>query len=150
MKNYLKLLVLCIFAVFGSCKNETIVGCPEIYISLTANIKYVDSNKKDLIFGDNPTYPPEHIKIYRILPNGQTTTLNTFINTESRLLTVNLEKVNNGTFYIELKADVTDKIIYTAKMDESKTCGDYKLLELKQNDVLGQYDNKAQVWTLKK
>ncbi|MDR2270115.1 MAG: hypothetical protein LBF27_04330 [Sphingobacterium sp.] len=68
----------------------------------------------------------------------------------SRLLTVNLEKVENGTFYIELKADVTDKITYTAKMDESKPCGDYKLLDLKHNDVLGQYDSKTQVWTLKK
>ena len=152
MKNYFKFLILSIIAVsIGSCKNDDeIVACPDIYVPLVANIKYVDNNGKDLIFGDNPLYAPANIKMYKILANDQTAPINFTINKEAKFLAVNLEKVENGTFYIELKAGVTDKITYTAKIDQNSPCKDYKLIDIKQNDVFAKYDNKTQVWTLEK
>lgn len=152
MKNYLKLLFITITLIsLGSCNREDeIVVCTEIYIPLVANIKYVDSKGKDLIFGDNPIYPPEDIKIYKILANDQTEPLTFTINKSAKFLTVNLEKVERGTFYIELKSGVSDKISYSAKIDESSPCKDFKLIDIKQNDVFAQYDGKNQVWILQK
>ena len=152
MKNYFKFLILSIIAVsIGSCKNDDeIVACPDIYVPLVANINYVDNSGKDLIFGDNPLYAPANIKMYKILANDQTAPINFTINKEAKFLAVNLEKVENGTFYIELKAGVTDKITYTAKIDQNSPCKDYKLIDIKQNDVFAKYDNKTQVWTLEK
>ncbi len=152
MKNFLNFLILSIIAIsIGSCKSDDeIVVCPDIYVPLVANIKYEDNNGKDLIFGDNPLYAPANIKMYKILANDQTAPINFTINKEAKFLAVNLEKVENGTFYIELKAGVTDKITYTAKIDQNSPCKDYKLIDIKQNDVFAKYDNKTQVWTLVK
>lgn len=152
MKNYLKFLILSIIAVsIGSCKSEDeIVACPDIYVPLVANINYVDNSGKDLIFGDNPLYAPANIKMYKVLANDQTAPINFTINKDAKFLSVTLDKVENGTFYIELKPGVTDKITYTTKIDENSPCKDYKLIDIKQNDVFAKYDVKTQIWTLEK
>lgn len=152
MKNYFKCFILFLSILsLGSCKNDDeIIACPDINIPLIANINYVDGSGKDLIFGDNPLYPPANIKMYNVLANDQTIPLTYSVDKNGMFLAISLEKIENGTFYVELKSGVTDKITYTAKIDESSPCRDYKLLELKQNDELAQYDSKTQVWILKK
>ncbi|WP_400263029.1 hypothetical protein ACFX5U_08150 [Sphingobacterium sp. SG20118] len=152
MKKFLKLLILSITLVtLVSCKDdEEIIACPDIYVALVANINYVDGSGKDLVFVDNPIYPPENIKMYKVLANDQTMPISFTIIKNEKFLAVNLDKVENGTFYIELKPGVTDKITYAAKIDESSPCKDYKLIDIKQNDALGQYEGKTQIWTLKK
>ncbi|MDM1296163.1 hypothetical protein HX021_17900 [Sphingobacterium sp. N143] len=152
MKNYLKLLILSIaFISITSCKDdeEEIPLCLN-YVSLNANINYVDDTGKDLIFGDSPVYPHEKIKIYKILANDEPSLISFTINKDSKCLIVPLSYEENGTFYIELKPGVTDKITHTAKINENSPCGEYKLIDIKQNDLLGQYNEKTQVWTLKK
>ncbi|MDF2515672.1 MAG: hypothetical protein K0R59_968 [Sphingobacterium sp.] len=152
MINYFKLFALSvIFIAVGACKsNDDNVFCAEIYIPMVSNINYVNENGKDLIFSDNPLYPVEGIEIYKIAPNDQHIPLSFTINSSQKFIAVNLEKMENGTFYIRLKSDVIDRISYTAKIDESDPCRDYKLKELRQNDKAGQYDTKTQVWTFKK
>jgi len=152
MKKYLKLLLLSlVFITVGACKsNDDNVYCAEIYIPMVSNINYLNENGKDLIFSDNPLYPAEGIEIYKIAPNDQRISLPFTINSEQKFIAVNLEKMENGTFYIQLKPGVIDRINYTAKIDEGDPCRDYKLTELKQNDKSGQYDKKTQVWTFRK
>ncbi|WP_147420383.1 hypothetical protein [Sphingobacterium detergens] len=152
MKKYLKLFLLSmVFITVGACKsNDDNVYCAEIYIPMVSNINYLNENGKDLIFSNSPLYPAEGIKIYKIAPNDQHISLSFTINRAQKFIDVNLEKIENGTFYIQLKPGVIDRISYTAKIDEADPCRDYKLTELKQNDKSGQYDKKTQVWTLKK
>lgn len=152
MKNYFKYFILSLFITsLGGCKNDDeITACPDIYIPLIANINYVDGSGKDLIFGDNPLYHSADIKMYKVLANDQTIPLTFSVNKNGKFLAISLEKIEDGTFYIELKSGITDKITYTAKIDESSPCRDYKLLKLEQNDALAQYDSETHVWTLKK
>ncbi len=152
MKKYVKLFILPIILLsVGSCKdNDGIIACPEIYVPLIANIKYLDNDGKDLIFADTPVYPPESIKIYKTGPDDQPVPLMLTINKNAKFLAVNLEKVENGTFYIELKTGIKDKITYSAKIDGSIPCSDFKLIDIHQNDVPAQYDDKNQVWILQK
>ncbi|MEI2274507.1 hypothetical protein OHD16_20335 [Sphingobacterium sp. ML3W] len=152
MKKYFKLCVLSmLFITLGACKsNDDNVFCAEIYIPMVGNINYLNENGKDLIFSDSPLYPVEGIEIYKIAPNDQHISLSFTINRAQKFIAVNLEKMENGTFYIQLKPGVIDRISYIAKIDEGDPCRDYKLTELKQNDKAGQYDKKTQVWTFKK
>ena len=140
-----------VFITVGACKsNDDNVFCAEIYIPMVGNINYVNENGMDLIFGDSPLYPVEGIEIYKIAPNDQHISLSFTINRAQKFIAVNLEKMEKGTFYIQLKPGIIDRISYTAKIDEADPCRDYKLTELKQNDKAGQYDKKTQVWTFKK
>ncbi|WP_343561337.1 hypothetical protein [Sphingobacterium sp.] len=152
MVNYFKLFVLpIIFLTVGACKsNDNNVFCAEIYIPMVSNINYVNENGKDLIFSDSPLYPIEGIELYKIAPNDQHIPLSFTINRAQKFIAVNLEKMENGTYYMQLKPGVIDRISYTAKIDEGDPCKDYKLTDLKQNDKSGQYDKKTQVWTFKK
>ncbi len=43
-----------------------------------------------------------------------------------------------------------DKINYTSKIDQKSPCKNYKLIDIKQNNLSGSYDGKNQVWILKK
>ncbi len=88
--------------------------------------------------------------MYKVLANDQTAPINFTINKDAKFLSVTLDKLEIGTFYIELKPDVTDKITYTTKIDQNSPCKDYKLIDIKQNDVFAKFDNKTQVWTLEK
>lgn len=152
MKSCLTMLILSIVIFITSCKekNEPLVACLDIYHPMVSNINYKDSNGKELIFADTPLYPAADIKIYKIDINDRETPLSFTINKESKFISINLDKVENGTFYIQLKSDVQDKITYTAKIDANDPCRDYKLQEIKQNDIIGQYDQKNQIWILKK
>lgn len=88
--------------------------------------------------------------MYKVLANDQTAPINFIINKNAKFLAVNLDKVENDTFYIELKSGVTDKITYTTKIDQNSPCKDYKLIDIKQNDVFAKYDDKTQLWTFEK
>ncbi|PUV26373.1 hypothetical protein [Sphingobacterium athyrii] len=152
MKYSLKLIILLFIFISVSCqdKKEPLGLCEDIYRPLIVNINYTDSNGKELLFGDQAKYLVDQIKIYKIIMNDIAVPLTFNINKDAKFLTINLDKVESGVFYIKLNSNVLDKISYTSKIDEKSPCKDYKLIDIKQNDLSGRYDEKNQVWILKK
>ena len=152
MKNSFKLLILSLFfVVFSSCldNDEETIGCLNMYVPLTANITYIDANGTNLLFGNNPTYPVENIKIYT--KNGEKQNPLTFkVYQEAKFISITIEKQESGTFFIELKPNLVDKITYSTKKQVKDPCTDLVLTKLQQNEVNVQYDYKTQLWTLKK
>ena len=71
------------------------------------------------------------------------------INKEGKFITIILDKVESGTFYIQLNSKALDKINYTSKIDQKSPCKNYKLINIKQNNLSGRYDGKNQVCILK-
>ncbi len=151
MKHSLKLIILLFIFISVSCQEKEPLGlCEDIYNPLTVNINYTDSNGKELLFGDQAQYPVDQIKIYQIIMNDIGVPLTFNINKEAKFITINLDKVESGAFYIQLNSNVLDKISYTSKIDEKSPCKNYKLIDIKQNNLSGSYDGKNQVWILKK
>ena len=150
MKNYSILLLLSlIFVSANSCKKEITI-CGQLDMLVLTKINYLDEDGKDLIFGDHPSYPAEDLKIYQILPSGQKLEVYFSINRNEKFIAVNIDRSETGTFYIELKPDLIDKITFRNEADKSQPCGGLILKELKHNDIAGQYDEKAQIWILTK
>lgn len=108
------------------------------------------ANGKELLFGDQAQYPVDQIKIYKIIMNDMGVPLTYSINKEGKFITIILDKVESGTFYIQLNSKALDEINYTSKIDQKSPCMNYKLIDIKQNNLSGSYDGKNQVWILKK
>lgn len=147
MKNYPTLFILCIIiSSFGSCKDkEENVPCLMIAVPMTVNINYVDETGKELLFGENPTYPIEDINIYRI-QYEEKIPIHLTVNDELRFITLNLPQSKDGTFFIELEPNEIDKITVKAEIDEDAPCRSYFVTELEQNKTKVRYDEKKQVW----
>lgn len=134
----------------SACKDndEETIGCLNMYVPLTANITYVDANGTNLLFGNNPTYPVENVKIYT--KKGENQTPLTFkVYKEAKFISITIEKQESGTFFIELKPNLVDKITYNTKKPVNDPCTDLVLTKVQQNDVNVQYDDKSQLWALK-
>lgn len=151
MKNSFKVLIISFLLIFAySCKdNEETIGCLEMYVPLAAHISYLDNNGNNLLFGKNPTFPVENIKIYSKEDEKQTPLIFK-ANKEAKIISVYIDKKETGTFYIELKPNVVDKVIYKTKVDTNDPCNDILLTEVKQNDMTSPYDDKSQSWLFKK
>ncbi|GAA0884114.1 hypothetical protein GCM10009120_27120 [Sphingobacterium siyangense subsp. cladoniae] len=150
MKNYSILLLLSlIFVSANSCKKEKTI-CGQLDMLVLTKINYLDKDEKDLLFVDHPPYPAEDLKIYQILPNGQKLEVYFSINRNEKFIAVNIDRSESGTFYIELKPDLIDKITFRNEADKSIPCGGLILKELRNNGVAGKYDQKTQVWILTK
>ncbi|WP_270087825.1 hypothetical protein [Sphingobacterium sp. SYP-B4668] len=146
MKNFLNLLILTILIITtGSCKDNREVQCLEIALPMVVNLNYVDESGKDLLFGDTPLYPTEHLNIYKTIGDKEVP-ISFSINKEDRFISLNLQEYKNGTFFIVLTADVVDKITYTGKTIPEDPCQSYKVAHLKQGDRNAQYDEQKQIW----
>ncbi|WP_313156959.1 hypothetical protein [Sphingobacterium multivorum] len=89
-------------------------------IKFGGSILTLIANGKELLFGDQAQYPVDQIKIYKIIMNDMGVPLKYSINREGKFITIILDKVESGTFYIQLNSKALDKINYTSKMIKSR------------------------------
>ncbi len=118
-------------------------------IKFDGSILTLIANGKELLFGDQAQYPVDQIKIYKIIMNDMGVPLKYSINREGKFIMIILDKVESSTFYIQLNSKAL-KINYNSKIDQKSPCKNYKLIDIKQNNLSGSYDGKNQVWILKK
>ncbi len=118
-------------------------------IKFDGSILTLIANGKELLFGDQAQYPVDQIKIYKIIMNDMGVPLKYSINREGKFIMIILDKVESSTFYIQLNSRAL-KINYNSKIDQKSPCKNYKLIDIKQNNLSGSYDGKNQVWILKK
>ncbi len=118
-------------------------------IKFDGSILTLIANGKELLFGDQAQYPVDQIKIYKIIMNDMGVPLKYSINREGKFIMIILDKVESSTFYIQLNSKAF-KINYNSKIDQKSPCKNYKLIDIKQNNLSGSYDGKNQVWILKK
>ncbi len=118
-------------------------------IKFDGSILTLIANGKELLFGDQAQYPVDQIKIYKIIMNDMGVPLKYSINREGKFIMIILDKVESSTFYIQLNSKAF-KINYNSKIDQKSPCKNYKIIDIKQNNLSGSYDGKNQVWILKK
>ncbi len=118
-------------------------------IKFDGSILTLIANGKELLFGDQAQYPVDQIKIYKIIMNDMGVPLKYSINREGKFIMIILDKVESSTFYIQLNSKAF-KINYSSKIDQKSPCKNYKIIDIKQNNLSGSYDGKNQVWILKK
>lgn len=152
MKKKLLFILLGLLIInFNSCKTEDkTLFCAEILILQKLDFNYFDENGDELLFGNSPEYDVENLFIYKE-SGGKKQQINYDINEEERSVSIFLDQVPDGLFFIELEPNVVDEIRFEGIIDETRLpCKEYKIVKLFQNEIEVNANNESSIWELKK
>lgn len=115
MKNINRILILSltILTIFLSCCEK----CNDCLEMTVKNIRYIDSNGTNLLFGNQAIYNPDSVMIKLVNDN----TVNVWKQEDLGTIMFNLEK-NYTTYYIVLPGSLIDTLEFELAERKSASC----------------------------
>lgn len=117
MKNINRILILSltILTIFLSCGEE----CNDCLELTTKNIKYIDSNGTNLLFGNKSIYNPDSV----VIKAGNDNAVSVWKQEDTGTITFNLEE-NYTAYHIVLSDEFIDTLKFElAKRKSTSCCG---------------------------